>query len=130
MLHGLVGNDCLFGGDGNDRIVTGTGQNYLTGGNGSDVFDFNSLDQKPSGSSIITDFQHRVDKIDLFDMDANTTVSGNQAFKFIGGNGFSGKAGELRFSTETLSADVNGDKVADFHVRMPLATVTASDLVL
>jgi Ca2+-binding RTX toxin-like protein len=130
VLHGLVGNDYLFGGDGNDRIVTGKGQNHLTGGKGADVFDFNALDQKRSAYSMITDFRHGVDKIDLFDMDAKTTVSGNQAFTFIGKKGFSGKAGELRFSGETLSADVNGDKVADFHVRMPLAKITASDLIL
>jgi hypothetical protein len=130
VLHGLVGNDRLLGHDGDDRIVTGTGQNSLTGGNGADVFDFNALDQHPSASSVITDFRHGVDKIDLFDMDANIRVSGNQAFNFVGGNGFSGKAGELRFSAEILSADVNGDKVVDFHVRVPHATVTIGDLIL
>jgi hypothetical protein len=130
VLHGLVGNDRLLGSDGNDRIVMGTGQNSLTGGSGADVFDFNALDRDSSVSSVITDFRHRTDKVDLFDMDADTTVSGNQTFSFIGGNEFSGKAGELRFSDDVLSADVNGDKVVDFHVKIPLARVTAVDLIL
>ena len=130
VLHGLVGNDHLLGGDGDDRIVTGTSQNILIGGNGADVFDFNALNRQPLASSVITDFRHRVDRIDLFDMDANTTVSGNQAFTFIGGNAFSGRAGELRFSGDTLAADIDGDKLADVHVRMPHATVSVGDLVL
>ncbi|HZH11207.1 MAG TPA: heparin lyase I family protein [Microvirga sp.] len=130
VLHGLEGNDRLYGDDGNDRLVTGMNQNTLTGGNGADVFDFNALDQKPGVSSWIKDFQHHVDRIDLADIDANTKVSGNQAFTFIGKNAFSGHAGELRFSSGVLSADVNGDKVVDFHVRVSNAVVSASDLVL
>lgn len=130
VLRGLTGKDYMFGDDGNDRIVTGASQNIVTGGNGADVFDFNSSNQRSSAPSVITDFKHRVDKIGLLDMDANTTEPGNQAFNFIGENGFSGKAGELRFSAEVLSADVNGDKVTDFHVRIPHATVTSGDLIL
>lgn len=130
VIYGLVGINQLSGEAGNDRLVSGTGQNYLYGGGGSDVFDFNALDQRGFASNVIMDFQHSLDKIDLYDIDANSTVSGNQSFHFVGGNPFDGKAGELRFSEGILTADVNGDKVADLHIIINNAKVTADDLIL
>ena len=46
------------------------------------------------------------------------SLSGDQAFTFIGNNKFSGKSGELRFASGVLSADVNGDKTADFAIAL------------
>ena len=37
-----------------------------------------------------------IDKIDLSDIDANTTHAGNQAFQFVGSAGFSLPGGEVR----------------------------------
>jgi len=68
---------------------------------------------------VITDF-HRseIDVIDLSTIDADTTWSGNQSFTYIGGNAFSGEAGELNFRSGIISGDVNGDGYADFQIRV------------
>lgn len=69
------------------------------------------------------------DKIDLSGIDANTTISGNQAFTFIGASAFSKKAGELRAiakdSDSYIHGDLDGDGTIDFSVRL----YTAIDLV-
>ena len=56
--------------------------------------------------------------IDLSAIDADTEAVGNQAFKFIGSEAFSGTAGELRLvdnnSVWTVEGDVDGDSLADF----------------
>jgi serralysin len=52
------------------------------------------------------------DWIDLSAIDANTAISGNQAFDFIGSDAFTA-AGQLRLSNGILYADTNGDKAAD-----------------
>jgi hypothetical protein len=54
-------------------------------------------------------------------VDASTTAAGNQAFKFIGGQAFSGVAGELRATISGytyVDGDVNGDKVIDLHIAL------------
>lgn len=129
----LGGNDHVFASSGNDLIDTGSGDDFLTGasgadrltgGSGSDVFDFNAVtDSTPTARDTIVDFVHSVDRIDLASIDANTNVTGNNAFTFIGENVFSGVAGQLRVdhsdSTKTVVyADVNGDKVADFTLTL------------
>ncbi len=46
----------------------------------------------------------------------------NDKFVFIGTNGFAGKAGELRYEVKNgatwVTGDTNGDKVADFTIRL------------
>jgi len=44
--------------------------------------------------------------------------SENQAFSYVGNHDFSGQAGELHFVGHVLSADVDGDAVADFAVQV------------
>lgn len=70
--------------------------------------------------SILGRFGHGWDRIDLVTIDANTLVGSNQAFSFIGAAGFSGVAGQLRYSafgnTCLVDGDVNGDSVADFQI--------------
>lgn len=67
------------------------------------------------------------DIIDLTAIDANTTVSGNQAFALIQGVQFSGTAAELLIREDTdadgrdltlIEGDVNGDGVADFQLTL------------
>jgi Ca2+-binding RTX toxin-like protein len=126
-VSGLAGNDILNGGLGKDS---------LTGGTGKDVFDFNSVLEigKKTKGDLITDFSNKQDKINLFDIDANTSnVITNDAFKYIGEKAFTGKAGELHFIKGVLSGDINGDKVADFDMSITLVGVTtlvSQDFVL
>ncbi|MBO3759600.1 calcium-binding protein [Ciceribacter sp. L1K23] len=133
-LYGGSGNDTLSGGANNDLLVGGSGRDSLSGGSGSDAFIFTSLSDSRPGSQrdTITDFsrsQH--DYIDLSAIDADTTRGGNQAFDFIGRSSFSGDAGELRFSGGVLFADVNGDGVSDFQIKVSgLTSMSSGDFIL
>lgn len=125
-LAGGAGNDALFGGLGNDRLVGGTGKDQLAGGLGADQFVFtNRLDSGAgaAGRDIIIDFNRaQGDKIDLSAIDANLRLAGNQAFEFVGTDGFSGSAGELRYQqtngTTLIFADMDGDRRADFSIEL------------
>lgn len=128
-LSGDDGNDTLYGGNGDDRLngdagddilVGGAGRDLLTGGAGRDRFVFSSLGDLTNNrdtSDVIFDFASG-DVIDLSAIDANAGAAGNQAFSFIGGAKFSGRAGELRVTKNgtrwEIEGDVNGDGVADF----------------
>lgn len=125
-LSGDIGKDILKGEAGNDKLTGGAGKDTLTGGSGADTFVFLSTsDSKPSASSrdYITDFRlSQNDTIDVSAIDANSHAYGNQSFTFIGSAKFSGDEGELRLSHGNgktyVSADVNGDKSADFMIAL------------
>jgi Ca2+-binding RTX toxin-like protein len=148
-IKGGNGNDTLIGGEGNDHLFFGAGQDTLTGGSGMDTFHFvgpvklsgvsifnpgtsggwgTSTTTTPKPAGIITDFDVNGDKLDVSAIDANTKLSGNQAFKFMGTMGFSKHAGELRYEQVNLSGtandktmvygDVNGDGKADFTIQL------------
>jgi Ca2+-binding RTX toxin-like protein len=124
-ITGGSGNDRLEGFAGNDTLIGRWGGDMLFGGTGADTFTFKSVKDSTTslGRDTIYDFSaSQKDKIDLSAIDARTDASGNQAFSFIGTAAFSGKAGELRYekapSDTYISGDVNGDKVADFTIRL------------
>ena len=120
-LYGGAGNDYLSGGGGNDLLEGGTGKDTLDGGAGADDFVFSSTGEagKDSSRDVINDFSHsQGDEIDLRGIDASTKASGNQAFSFIGSKDFSGKAGQLQYENGIVAGDVNGDKMADFHIEI------------
>jgi serralysin len=75
-------------------------------------------DSRGSTVDTIKDFHRGSDHIDLRSIDANTKVASDQAFTFIGKAGFHGKAGELRFADGIVSGDVNGDRTADFKIKV------------
>ena len=75
------------------------------------------------------------DTIDLSGIDANTLVGDSQAFRWIGGSGFTGNAGDLRAyfdgSNTIIQADVNGDRGADFQIQvMGSVSFSNADFVL
>ncbi len=121
---------------GNDILNGGLGKDSLTGGTAKDVFDFNTVLEigKKTKGDLITDFSHKQDKINLFDIDANTSNGvGNDAFKYIGEKAFTGKAGELHFIKGILSGDTDGNKVADFDLFITVVggtTLVNADFVL
>ena len=122
-LDGKAGADTLVGGAGNDVLIGGVGADILTGGRGADRFVFSAVtDSTRSAQDRILDFEQGRDLIDLSDLDASLQARGNQAFSFIGAASFSGASGELRaVSTATdsfVQADLNGDRVADFSLRI------------
>lgn len=69
------------------------------------------------------------DRIDLTDFDANALTRGLQDFRFIGGQGFSGRAGELRFAGGVLAGDTDGDGTAEFAGTVAgIAALTRADV--
>ena len=133
-LDGGAAADHLSGGKGSDHLIGGTGKDVLVGGLGADDFVFRSVDQAGKGgeSDVIRDFSHaQGDDIDLSGIDANAKAGGNQAFSFIGDKAFSGKAGQLQYKDGIVAGDVNGDKVADFHIEIANhAALVANDFIL
>lgn len=122
----------ISGGKGNDFIDGLEGSDVLTGGSGADTFHFYSIYTNAAANrDVITDFSRsQGDKIDLHDIDANTKVANDQKFSYIGDNAFSGKAGELRFHKGVVSADDDGDGVADFFITVKVDALHASDFIL
>lgn len=123
LLVGNGGNDMLYGRDGHDTIDGGDGNDTLWGGRGNDRFVFgpDGIGATPQEADVIVDFGDGADSIDLSAIDANSGAGGNQAFRFIGTSGFTGRAGELRIAEFDgfvfLAGDVNGDRVADGYIR-------------
>lgn len=127
-LYGGGGNDTLVGGSGNDRIWGGApadlieggiGNDRMSGGAGADTFLFR--DESFGDRDVIVDFE-KGDRISLSMIDANLTTDANEAFRFIGTNAFSMKAGELRFEHSAdgvvCMADMTGDGVADLTISL------------
>jgi Ca2+-binding RTX toxin-like protein len=133
-IDGGKGDDILDGREDKDVLVGGLGRDKLYGGKGPDTFDFNSIRESVTGSKrdiIETFHRSQDDRLDLRDIDADATASGNQAFKFIGGDAFGNVAGELRFSGGILRGDVNGDGSSDFEVKVVgIASMVKSDFLL
>lgn len=126
-LRGEAGNDVLHGGGGNDRLTGGAGVDHLVGGGGRDRFVFTEARDR----DFVHDFQRGVDKLVLSSIDANVGSAGDQAFAWIGGAAFSGRAGQLRYDDGIVSGDVNGDRVADFTIDMVNHTALgATDFIL
>lgn len=147
-LDGGAGNDVLKGESGNDRIVGGLGRDQMWGGAGADVFDFNAVQESRVGSQrdTIHDFETGRDKIDLRDIDADALLKGDQTFTWAGadlffpfwpgaGKGFpfpfwpaveslylkadfTGRAGQLRYDNGILMGDTDGDRKADFEIKV------------
>lgn len=132
-LTGLAGNDSLNGRGGNDLLVGGAGADVLTGGAGADTFYYSATTESSSktGRDTITDFLSKSDRIDLKAIDANTKLSGDQAFSYIGNAAFSGRAGQLHYVNGVLEGDTNGDRIADFHIVMQgVSSFATGDFIL
>lgn len=125
-LNGGAGHDRLLGGAGRDQLESGLGKDWLSGGGGADQFVFSSkMDTGTTAKArdVISDFKKgQDDHIYLKAIDANSKAEGNQAFKFIGDDDFSGAARQLRYdhvkNFTLVSADLNGDKVPDFTIEV------------
>ena len=127
-IEGGLGADTLIGSAGSDVISGGSGKDLLTGGLGADTFVFAAASASLKATSdVITDFTTGVDHIDLSLIDANTLLTGDQAFAFVGHALFTHTAGELRLvgagaGFAQLLGDLNGDGIGDFALRFALTT--------
>ncbi|HEX9955586.1 MAG TPA: M10 family metallopeptidase C-terminal domain-containing protein, partial [Allosphingosinicella sp.] len=109
-LSAGAGNDTLLGGAGNDVLIGGGGTDTLTGGAGKDTFFFAAGDSGIGfARDSITDFERGTDKIE---------IAG--ASSFVGSYGFTGTAGEVRYSTSSdatvIEYDANGDRIVDYPI--------------
>jgi len=123
VIVGFSGTQTLYGNDGDDILIGKGDKDKLYGGAGADVFDYDALsDSGTTGTTMDTiyDFVAGIDTIDLFDVDANSILAGDQSFSFIGAGAYTGTAGELRYEfvggNTQLGADVDGDMVSDFNI--------------
>jgi Ca2+-binding RTX toxin-like protein len=126
----ISGNDManvLSGGLGSDTLSGGLGADTLNGGvdTGYDQFTFNSVgDSTALASDVITDYDDLRDNIDLSGIDADKSTTYNDYFNFVGTADFSGVARELRYEiasdglSTTIYGDVDGDKIADFILKL------------
>ncbi len=139
-LTGLGGNDTLLGGDGTDVLIGGLGTDTLNGGTGADIFRYVDPSDSTAGTAyhdIIQDFSTaQGDKIDLSPIDTKPFLVNDQAFTFITTN-FTGTDGQVRFYVDAdlgqgiVSADINGDAIADIEIALVGVTSMAqTDFIL
>lgn len=132
------GEISLTGNGSANRLVAGTGVNSLTGGGGRDVFvfDFGSITNIDSGISgnrdTITDFSQGIDRMDLSGIDANTGVSGDQAFANLGTSAAANRLWWLASGLDViLHGDVDGNATADFELLLRnLTSLNTADIIL
>ena len=130
------GNDTFFGDNGANWFQGGGGKDTFTGGAGRDLYDYNLASASPvgAGRDVITDFDHLVDKIDLMGIDADATMAGNQAFRWVGTAALTG-AGEVGFFTSggntIIRMSTDTDSVAEAEIQLTgIKTLTATDFYL
>lgn len=138
-LHLLgIANGDLHGADSGQAMYGNAGCNSFEGNGGADSFVFakGTTGRTEKKADTIADFSRAEgDIIDLSPWDANAKKGGNQAFDFIDGDKFHGKAGELRFVIDGndtwVQGDTNGDRKADFMIHLEGAiALDASDFDL
>jgi Ca2+-binding RTX toxin-like protein len=126
-LNGGSGDDRMKGGDNADRLVGGSGEDDMWGNGGADRFEFRkSSDSKTSARDTIHDFDHK-DVIDLSRIDAREDRSGDNHFKFIDNDGYSGRSGELRYDHGSLRGDTDGDGSSDFAIKIDIDFALTDD---
>ena len=141
-LIGGAGADKLYGENGNDRLIGGKGLDILVGGRGADRFVYTSIKDAPITNNAlaadsIRDFSFG-DKIDFSMIDADLLFRGNQKFKFIGSNEFTGTGAEVRYSSlgsnaVWVEADLHndGNKASDLRmIVFGVSELTANSFVL
>jgi Ca2+-binding RTX toxin-like protein len=85
QFEGDAGQDSIDGGDGKDTLSGGLDRDTLTGGKEADHFVYFDVVESKAGATqrdYITDFTHGTDKIHVRAIDANTTKTDDQSFKF------------------------------------------------
>ncbi|MFC5068709.1 peroxidase family protein [Flaviflagellibacter deserti] len=118
----LWGVENVIGGSGADSITASEAVNVMDGGAGNDTFRF--LSAAAANGDTIVNFQVG-DQVDLTGIDANSGVTGNQAFSLVAGPTFTAAA-QLMVSYETradgdytvIQGNTGGDNTADFKLSL------------
>jgi len=140
LLAGGAGNDLLVGDIGNDTLLGGVGVDVLRGGLGADIFRFTAPGDSGAPGQMrdrIADFSRaQLDRIDVFFIDADGAVAGNQAFTFIGAAAAFNGTAQLR--SQVIGGDTflfgNTDAVlgtAEFSIRITgVVALQVGDFIL
>jgi Ca2+-binding RTX toxin-like protein len=144
FVRGWGGNDLVVGGAGNDELLGEGGQDILNGGSGDDtltggadrdLFVFSTSSQ--ANGDHIADLHRTIDKVDISDIDADTTREGNQSFDVVQG-GFVAP-GQINYYKDPHDRDAplvvrfntDSDPQAEFAITLGgLSYVTDSDFHL
>ncbi|WP_375285900.1 M10 family metallopeptidase C-terminal domain-containing protein [Sphingomonas sp.] len=124
-IHLGRGADVAEGGAGDDILIGGWGADRLAGGAGADLFVFAAEHSRADSADVLLDFESGSDRIDL-----SRIARAGTDFAWIGDAAFTGTAGELRFAAGELSADLDGDQLADLLIRVSGDPVLQADLIL
>ena len=125
VINGGAGDDALVGGQNADQITGGAGADQLIGGQGADAFIYAATSDSTAPShDTIFDFDETVngEQIDLHLIDANTALSGDQAFAFQLAQTQSVVNNTVTWYQDAthnqtiIQADNNGDGVADLVI--------------
>lgn len=118
----------VIGGSGADVITANAVRNRLTGGAGSDTYRWEDVADSRAGEADIIIGDMFQDKIDL------SAIGGDQRFRSVGTEAFSGRIYELRFEQVGadlhILGDVDGDKVADLQIILRNTTDPAAVEIL
>ena len=133
---GRRGADVFYGDSQANWFQGGGGKDTFTGGAGRDTYDLNSTSASAVGTArdVITDFVHLTDKIDLIGIDADSTVAGNQAFRWVGSAALTGP-GEVGFFTSggntIIRISNDADAAAEAEIQLTgIKTLSALDFYL
>ena len=96
-IEGALGSnaaDTFKGDELNNEFQGKTGKDTMTGGAGRDTWDFNAVADSPAGATrdLVIDFVPGQDVIDLAGVDADSTVPGNQSFRWVAKANLTGAA--------------------------------------
>jgi hypothetical protein len=133
---GRGGADVFYGDGQANWFQGGGGKDTFTGGSGRDTYDLNSTSASAVGTArdVITDFAHLVFKIDLMGIDADTTVAGNQSFRWVGSATLTGP-GEVGFYTSggntIVRMSTDADAASEGEIQLTgIKTLSALDFYL
>ena len=118
-IQGTIGSSDgdTFKGDGGQNLFQGgLGRDVATGGAARDLYDLDRVQDSLPGASgdVIGDFAPQSDRIDLTGIDADTTLPGNQAFRFVGTDPLTGP-GSLAFACPATTRSCAAARMATRH---------------
>ena len=125
----------FFGGNGGDRLVGLGGRDRMDAGddNKPDVFVFQSRNDSAANLNrdVLLNFDKAHDIINLRALDADLSKDGNQTFAGLGARSADyGLWAVQRDNSTILFADVTGDGIADFSLKVAAITGLTADSLL
>ena len=135
-IEGAIGSDKAdtFKGDAsNNEFQGGLGKDTYTGGGGRDLYAFKTVQDSPAGAGrdVIKDFVPGQDVIDVSDIDADSTMPGQQSFRWVGKATLTGAA-QLGYyvsgGNTIVRASTDADAAAELEIQLTgMKTLTAAD---